>query len=206
MGRPAKYDATTRGKLLDAAEDLLAAGGPSAVTVRAVAEKIGSPTRSIYGVFTSKPAMLRALSARGFNQLADLVESMPPTTDPVADLAAVGSHAFRTFALETPHLFRITFDSFDDEALRDPAVLPSMLRSYECLARWIERATAAGWAPSWTTVDLAFAYHSICHGLAANELSREPPPVGAGQWQFVANSDLAAIWQGSLTAFVNGLS
>lgn len=206
MGRPAKYDATTREALLDAAERLLVSGGPAAVTVRAVADEIGSSTRSVYGVFASKPAMLRALSARGFDHLAHLVESAPESDDPAADLAAVGVLAFRTFALSRPHLFRITFDSFDDESLRDPAVLPSMLRSYESLATRIDRVRAIGWAPSWSTPDLSFAYHSFCHGLAANELSREPPPVGAGQWRFLAGHDLEDLWRRSLAAFVAGLA
>ena len=53
MARPAKHDAHTRAALLDAAEQLLAEGGPDAVTVRAVADRIGESTRAVYSQFAS---------------------------------------------------------------------------------------------------------------------------------------------------------
>ena len=55
MARPNKHDATTREALLDAAETLLAVGGPDAVSVRSVADAVAVSTRAVYSVFGSKP-------------------------------------------------------------------------------------------------------------------------------------------------------
>ncbi|MEV0028316.1 TetR/AcrR family transcriptional regulator [Nocardia sp. NPDC050793] len=61
MGRPPKHDAD---RLLDAAAELLAAGGPAAVTMSAVAKAVGAPSGSVYHRFPDRPALLAALWSR----------------------------------------------------------------------------------------------------------------------------------------------
>lgn len=61
MGRPSKYDLD---HLLDAAADLVAVAGPSAVTMSAVAEATGAPSGSVYHRFRDRPALLAALWLR----------------------------------------------------------------------------------------------------------------------------------------------
>ena len=53
MGRPKEHDEATGVALLDAAERLVATGGVGALSVRAVAEAVGTTTRAIYSVFGS---------------------------------------------------------------------------------------------------------------------------------------------------------
>ena len=54
-------------------------------------------------------------------------------------------------------------------------------------------------------VELVFMYHAFCCGLAANELSAQPPPVGTNFWKVAAGVDFGAFWEGALGAFVRGL-
>ena len=61
MGRPAKHDAET---LLDAAAAIVAAEGPAAVTMVAVARRAGVPSGSLYHRFPSRAALLGALWLR----------------------------------------------------------------------------------------------------------------------------------------------
>ncbi|MFB8281005.1 TetR/AcrR family transcriptional regulator [Nocardia colli] len=61
MGRPSKFDAD---HLLDAAADLVAEAGPSAVTMSAVAEATGASNGSVYHRFPDRPALLAALWLR----------------------------------------------------------------------------------------------------------------------------------------------
>ncbi|WP_431971905.1 TetR/AcrR family transcriptional regulator [Nocardia sp. bgisy134] len=61
MGRPPKHDAD---RLLDAAAELLATGGPAAVTMSAVAKAVGAPSGSVYHRFPDRPALLAALWSR----------------------------------------------------------------------------------------------------------------------------------------------
>ena len=206
MARPIKHDDSTREALLDAAEALLASGGPDAVSVRSVADKIGVSTRAVYSAFGSKPGLMGALAARGFQRLADLVNGMQVTGDPLADLAAAGPRAFRVFALERPHLFRITFDRISEEIYAQPETYPALFASFSALEARFARALDAGLLAKRPMVELVFMYHSFCCGLATNELSTLPPPVGANFWKVTQGVDFAALWQNALAAFVRGLA
>ena len=206
MARPNKHDAATREALLDAAEALLAASGPDAVSVRAVADEIGVSTRAVYSVFGSKPGLMGALAARGFHRLAALVNALPVTDDPLADLIAAGPQGFRVFALERPHLFRITFDAISEALYSQAETYPALFESYRALASRFTRAIDAGRLPPRPVVELVFMYHSLCCGLASNELSSQPPPVGANFWKLTDGVDFAALWETALDAFVRGLA
>lgn len=206
MARPTKHDDGTREALLDAAERLLATGGPGAVSVRAVADEISESTRAVYSVLGSKPALLHALAERGFRFLAELVEALPATADPAADLVEAGVQGFRRFALERPHLFRISFDQLTREIIEDPGAYRQLLRSFEALRAKVERAVGLGVVEARPTVQIVFAFHSFCHGLAVNELSRLPPPVGANFWRFLNDTDGEELWRLGIGTFVRGLS
>ncbi len=205
MARPHKHDDATREALLDAAEHLLATAGPEAVSVRAVADAIDASTRAVYSVLGSKHALIEGLAARGFGYLADLVERVPRTEDPLADLVAVGVDGFRTFAVGRPHLFRVTFDRLSPDVFRQPEVYPQLDRALTALTSRVVRAVSAGLLPPRPTIELAYMFHAVSHGLAANELSRLPPPVGAGFWSNTAAMDMEQVWRTTVSAFVHGL-
>ncbi|MFI5912568.1 helix-turn-helix domain-containing protein [Dactylosporangium sp. NPDC051541] len=61
MGRPARHDADS---LLDAAVRLVAAGGPKALTMAAVARAAGGPSGSVYHRFAGRPSLAAALWLR----------------------------------------------------------------------------------------------------------------------------------------------
>jgi len=205
MGRPQLHDDVTREALLDAAEHLLAESGPDAVSVRATAVAVDVSTRAVYSVFGSKQALIEGLAGRGFGYLADLVEAVPVSTDALADLVTVGVDGFRRFAIDRPHLFRITFDRVSAEVVRQPPVDAQLQRAFGALRTRIERVLATGLIGPRPPIEIAFMFHSICHGLAANELSRLAPPIGAGFWQMTADMDPQRVWTATLSAFVAGL-
>ncbi|MEZ5408342.1 MAG: TetR/AcrR family transcriptional regulator [Acidimicrobiales bacterium] len=205
MARPVKHDERTRDALVDAAEALLADGGAAAVTVRAVAERVGESTRAVYSVFGSRAALMGAVAARGFQLVADRVDALPVTDDPLADLVTAGVYGFRPFALERPHLFRITYHDVSEEIFARPEAIPALMASYRALATRIERAVAAGLLPDRPVAEYVFSFHSFTCGLAVNELSRQPPPIGASFWRRMARTDMGELWQRALTAYVVGL-
>lgn len=206
MGRPREHDADTAAALLDAAEALLAEGGPPAVSVRSVADAVGTTTRAVYSLFGSKDGLVQALARRGYELLAQLVNAVPETDDPALDLVEAGLHGFRTFALERPHLFRLTFERVRAEVSAAPDVRPAATSSLAALERRIRRAQEAGMLRPMPTIEVAFAYHALCQGLASNELLRQPPPVGAGFWQPAHGVDLEHVWRTAVTALVAGLA
>ncbi|MGW0002277.1 TetR/AcrR family transcriptional regulator [Nocardia grenadensis] len=68
MGRPPRHDAD---RLLDAAAELLAGGGPAAVTMSGVAKAAGAPSGSVYHRFPDRPALLAALWSRALRGFHD---------------------------------------------------------------------------------------------------------------------------------------
>ena len=84
MGRPKQHDDATREALLAAAENLVEQGGTGALSVRAVADEIGTSTHAIYSTFGSKEGLLAALAKRSFDMLRDAIAELPRTKDPAA--------------------------------------------------------------------------------------------------------------------------
>ncbi len=206
MGRPREHDENTATVLLDACEEMLGEGSPDAIGVRAVARRAGVSTRAVYSLFGGKEGLLRALAARGYSFLADLVEQVAPSEDPAADLVTAGIEGFRVFALEHPGLFRVTFERVPAEVTADSEVGRASLASYMALTSWIERAQAAGVLEDRPVHEIAYAFHSCCLGLATGELSREPPPVGSSFWQPIHGIDGLHLWRTALEAVVAGFT
>lgn len=69
MARPRIHDLDA---LLDAAEILLAEGGSGALTIRALAERTGAPSGSLYHAFGSRNELLGRMWLRAANRFLDL--------------------------------------------------------------------------------------------------------------------------------------
>src|SRR6516165_7728964 len=102
MGRPREHDETTREALLVAAEAIEEQGGTAALSVRAVADAIGTSTRAVYSTFGSKDGLLNALAQRSFELLRDSIGRLPETDDPTVDLVNAAVDVFRPMAIEHP--------------------------------------------------------------------------------------------------------
>ncbi len=107
MGRRRVHGEQTRLALLGAAELLVARDGVAALSVRSVAEAVGTSTRAVYSVFGSKEALVRGLATHAFELLMQAVDATPLTEDPVADLQAALVSGFRPYAVKHPDLFRL---------------------------------------------------------------------------------------------------
>ena len=142
--------------------------------LQAVADRIGESTRAVYSQFASMAELMGALGARGFQLVADLVNAVPVTDDPLADLVEVGAVAFREFAVTRPQLFRITFHQISVEITRQPEAVPALVASYESLASRFARAIDAGRLPERPLIEYAFAFHSFTSGLAAKRRGPRP--------------------------------
>ena len=206
VGRPREHDEAVGEALLDAAEQLLVDGGIDAVSVRAVALGADTTTRAVYSRFASKAGLVNALGERGYLLLANYVGSLVPTDDPAADLVAAGVLGFRRFAVERPHLFRLTFERTVPDFTGDPTVYPALRASYDALARWIVRAQEAGVVAERPVPEVAFIFHSTCQGLATNELLRRRPPEGVGLWANTRDLDAVDMWEAAMHALVRGLA
>src|SRR5262245_266139 len=110
MGRPREHDERTAAALLAAAERIVEAEGPEALSIRRVAEAVGTTTRAVYSVYGSKDGLLSALAAHAFELLHQGLGAVPESPDPAGDLVAAGL-MFRRLALERPSLFSLGVQS-----------------------------------------------------------------------------------------------
>jgi AcrR family transcriptional regulator len=170
MGRRRTHGQQTAEALLAAAERLAEAHGPAAVSVRGVADEVGTTTRAVYSLFGSKDGLLVALAAHGFRLLGAQVKALPVTEDPVNDLIKAGAVVFRRFAVQHPVLFRI---SFQREAVSPDLVPQFESASREALGYLIarfDRLSETGGLRGHTAAESAMYFHAVCEGLAALEL------------------------------------
>src|SRR3954468_19161786 len=79
-----------RDALIAAAARLVATEGPSALTLRRVAEEVGTSTMAIYTHFGGMPELRRAVRREGYASLAAAGAGVEETDDPVYDVAMLG--------------------------------------------------------------------------------------------------------------------
>lgn len=110
MPRPRVHDDALRARLLDATTTVVADKGADAVTVRDVAARAGTSASAVYTLFGSREALVREAGEHAFARFGERLAAVPRTTDPGADLLALGE-AYRAFALDAPHAYRVMFTS-----------------------------------------------------------------------------------------------
>ncbi|HXP57111.1 MAG TPA: TetR/AcrR family transcriptional regulator [Streptosporangiaceae bacterium] len=128
----------TRAQLVEVAAELLATGGPDAVTTRSVALAAGVQAPTIYRIFGDKGGLLDAVVEHGF---AAYLAQKPPvgrSTDPVGALRA-GWELHIGFGLAHPELFRLMHT-----ALRTPGGQAAAATGSDILKARIHRLAEAG--------------------------------------------------------------
>jgi len=195
MGRPRVHGDQTADALLEAAERRAAADGPGSLSVRGVAEEVGTTTRAVYSLFGSKDGMLVALASNGFDLLGSAVAALPVTADPVADLVAAGL-VFRRFVLDHPVLFRVGFqrDAVPPAAARQFA--ESQRAALRHLVARFDRLSEAGGLTRAAPAEAAMYFHALCEGLAEMELR------GA----LLGRRPATRIWREALRSLLVGLA
>jgi AcrR family transcriptional regulator len=170
MGRPKEHDDTTREALLAAAEHLVERGGIGALSVRAVAEQIGTTTRAVYSTFGSKEGLLGALAKRSFDMLRDDLDRLPHTKDPARDLVQAALTVFRPMAVEHPSLFRIAFLRAAPDIDLGPAVGDAARAGYELLTDRVQRLADADLLGGRNVQAATREFNAMCFGMAVTEL------------------------------------
>jgi len=192
------HDHATATALLDAAEAILDADGMNALTVRRVAERVGTTTRAVYSSLGSKEALLAALVVRAFDLLGARVAALPTTTDPVADLVTAATQGFRAWALEHPALFRAGFlhqltipnDTWSRFGTSAGQALGELIAL-------IERLQEAGGLGARSVEEATVQFDALCEGLALMDLRGGTPYPAC---------DSQATWEDALHALIAGWS
>src|SRR5215813_7686852 len=166
MGRPRQHDDATREALLSAAENLVERGGIGALSVRALADEIGTTTRAVYSTFGSKEGLLSALAKRSFDMLHDAIAELPQTKDPAADLVQAALTVFRPMAVEHPSLFAIAFLRVAPEVEMGPDVGEAAREGYELLTERVRRLDDANLLGGRSVTSATAEFNAMCFGMA----------------------------------------
>jgi AcrR family transcriptional regulator len=190
------HDQKTAERLLDAAERMIEADGPDALSLRRLAEQTQTTTRAVYSLFGSKNGLVVALGNRAFEMLGTAIRALPASEDPAADLVEAGVVVFRRFAVDHPSLFRLAFQH-RDATLSEvwPNVRPTAQAALAGLHQRIARLGEAARLGDRAVSELTIEFHALCEGLAALELRGLLP-----------SGEEERLWSHALTALVNGLS
>lgn len=99
---------TSHDGIVAAGRELLEAGGLDAVTMLAVAERVGVRAPSLYKRFSDRGALIGAIGGAALKDLADALEPFARGSDPSAALLEIAV-AFRAFAKRNPRAYELLF-------------------------------------------------------------------------------------------------
>ncbi|ETW25778.1 TetR/AcrR family transcriptional regulator [Mycobacterium gastri] len=177
-----------REEMVHAAVALLDEHGPDALQTRKVSGAAGTSTMSVYTHFGGMRELIAAVAEEGLRQF-DAALAVAPTTDPVADLLVVGA-AYRRYAIERPHMYRLMFGSTSAHGIKAPArdvLTLTVLEieqhhpSFAHVVRAVHRSmlagritvgsTADGAVPDQVVVSTAAQFWALIHGFVMLELA-----------------------------------
>ena len=165
MARPRTHDAKLRIRLLDEAGRLLAKEGPSALTVRRLAERAETSPSAVYTLFGDKWGLVEEMFREGFRRFAERIAALERTDDPLADLAALGA-AFRANARANPHLYDLMFGQPFPQFVPGEEDRVMAMGTFGALVEALGRCVDAGLL-SGDPLSLATIFFSLSHGLTS---------------------------------------
>lgn len=171
---PRAADPTLRTALVENAARLIALDGPSGLTLRRLADEVGSSTMAVYTYFGGMGNLLQAVRKEGFDRFRVYLTAVRPSEDPVADLARL-AWAYHDNAVANPHLYRAMFMAAEpaSEAVGDD--------TFEVLVEFLTRCvTAERFSPAEPRF-LALQTWSAVHGVMSLNLSALLTPEETGQ-------------------------
>jgi AcrR family transcriptional regulator len=156
--KAAYHHGDLRSALVRAAIELLEEGGERELSLRAVARRAGVSPAAPYRHYADREALVSAVAAVGYRELAECLAAAHPSPSTPEQLASVAI-AYVQFALERPALFRIMFgepcDRDNDERLAATGAVSAYVRAI------VERSF-----PQADPDALATAVWALVHGLA----------------------------------------
>jgi AcrR family transcriptional regulator len=168
--KTAYHHGNLRAELVTAALQIISRKGASALTLRAVAQRLGVSQTAPYRHFPSKGALLAAVASEGFSALLERLQAEVAAAgdDLVARYQATGL-AYLGFALDHPAHFTVMYGSrpedFDVVASAEPA-----RRGLRLLTNVIAECQRAGLAAPGDPQVLAVKVWSFVHGMAVLRL------------------------------------
>jgi AcrR family transcriptional regulator len=166
---PTYYGGDLRRDLLDTALELIGQEGPSAVSLRSLARRLGVSHAAPANHFPDKAALFTAIAVEGFELLAAAIEDAVRRAGPEASAAqrfGAAGRAYAGFALAHPAHFAVMWQR-DLLHRDDPALVGAGDATFALLLGGVREVQAEGGAPGADPEIVAYLAWSTVHGLAA---------------------------------------
>ncbi len=152
-----------KSRIVAAARALYFERGPDAVTMRAVAERVGVTATALYRHFADKDALLREVAGEGSRLLGTHLFRALEAPSPLERLRLTGQ-AYLEFAAAQPQAYRALFepgDAGESPVQRQRGAVLRFLRD------GVREAMEAGDVASGDVDEIALTLWSLLHGLAS---------------------------------------
>jgi len=164
--KPAYHHGDLRRALILAAEKMIVTQGPAHLTLRAAARASGVSVAAPYRHFKDRDALLAAVLARGFTELARVTEeARTRARTPLTALSGVGV-AYVQFAVAHPSIYRLMFGPGIEKDAH-PELLAAGKDALGVLVTAVKACQDAGQVAGGDPLQVALAGWSLCHGLAS---------------------------------------
>lgn len=147
-----------RAACVRAARELLEEDGAGGLSLRAVARRAGVSPTAPYRHYTDREALVSAVAAEGYRELAGCLAAAHPAPATQQELSAVAV-AYVRFAIDHPGLFRLMF--------AEPCDLtnPERAEATAAVSAYVD-ALVRGAFPTAASEALSTAVWALVHGLA----------------------------------------
>lgn len=142
-----------------AARELLEEDGSAALSLRAVARRAGVSATAPYRHYADREALVSAVAAEGYRELAEHLSAAHPAPSTPDDLAAVAV-AYVRFALEHPALFRAMFAEPCDPTSEE------RVAATEAISAYVRNIVRDAFPGADDTDALSTTVWALVHGLA----------------------------------------
>ena len=164
--RPGYHHGDLARALVEAAEALVAQRGPAHLTLREAARLAGVSVAAPYRHFADREALLAAVLAKGFLELAHEMEAGRGSQAGALDaLSAVGEALVR-FSARKPSIYRLMFGPECDKG-KHPELLAAGHEALSVPARAVDVCAEAGLLATADRQAVVLAGWSLCHGLSS---------------------------------------
>ena len=166
-----------REEILDATTELLLeTGHAKAVSIRAVAQRVGVTSPSIYLHFADKDALLDAVCARYFEKLDEQMQRVAADQTSTIEVLRAQGLAYVRFARQTPELYRIATMGEGSPGSDVDMTLNSS--AFTHMRSTIETLMDEGVYPRGDSMSAALELWTAAHGVAAMLIAKPYLPWG----------------------------
>ena len=182
---PKPADPKVRMALVETAAELIAADGASQLTLRRLAQAVGTSTMAIYTHFGGMDELRQEVRREGFNRLREHLTAVPRTDDPVADIGQLGA-AYYINAVTNPNLYRAMFMEGPVSDVDTDLGLDTFLQLVDTVQRGID----AGRFTDGDAYAMAQQLWSVSHGVITLQLAHLLEPQVAQECLRAASNNL----------------